>query len=289
MKKFIFLCAAAVALSAQAEVITLDLTTATDLNYAPIQYETKGVQGVWLSDMVDVWDSTYSPHWTTQYIYTNGSTFSFAHTASTEYGAYSYWNGFTLSKVASDTLNQFGCAAKGGVAGVGTPFLVSYENGSIVSFDAEYYPQELQVCQSTYTLQALRNGYMNAKKFTDKDTLALTIYGLDNLYNKMDSLVYYLAIEGKFNSTWTPINLTSLGKCMHLQFALTSTDNGQYGMNTPIYFALDCIKISDSNSTTDNMVVGSDYAVKVQKVVVNGQLYIVRDGVRYTIQGQHAE
>ena len=184
---------------------------------------------------------------------------------------------------------QNSCAAKGGIAGVGTPFLVSYENGSIASFDAEYYPQELQICQSTYTLQALRNGYMNAKKFTDKDTLALTIYGLDNMYNKMDSLVYYLAIDGKFHSAWTPINLTSLGKCMHLQFTIRSTDVGQYGMNTPAYFALDGIKISDSNIATNDVILEADNATKVQKVVVNGQLYIVRDGVRYTIQGQHAE
>ena len=292
MKKFTLLCAAALALTANAEVITLDLTTATDMELKALQYETKNIP-VYNGNMQDVWDSTYATYWATQYIYANDAKFMFSHTGSA-YGAYVYWNGFTVSKVASDTLNQFACVAKGGVAGVGTPFLVSYENDNMVSFNAEYYPQELQICQSTYTLQSLLNGDGYAKKFTKNDTLALTIYGIDGTWSKTDSLVYYLAVDSTFNTGWDKVDLSSFKKCMGLQFHLTSTDNSTcdggvtYYMNTPAYFALDGLKISDEAiASVDNSPAAT--TSKIQKVIINGQLYLIRDNVVYNLQGQVVE
>ena len=38
---------------------------------------------------------------------------------------------------------------------------------------------------------------------------------------------------------WSWVDLTSLGAVDKLQFGLSSTDNGFFGMNTPAYFAMD--------------------------------------------------
>lgn len=288
MKKTLLFCAALLAMTARAEVFTLDLSTATDFNSQPVQFETKSIP-VWNGNMTDVWDSTYAAGWTNQYIMANYAKFMFEHAASVEYGDYSYYQGFTVSKVASDTLNQFACAAKGGIAGVGTPFLVSYGDSSAMSFNGEYYPQEVQICQSAYALRSMRNGDSFAKKFTKDDKFTLTIYGLDNVSNKTNCVVYHLAADGVFNEGWTRVDLSPIGACMGLKFFLTSTDNGQFGMNTPAYFALDGMKISEDKTPTDNIMAADNDAQAAQKVVVNGQICIIRNGIRYTLQGQRAD
>jgi hypothetical protein len=43
---------------------------------------------------------------------------------------------------------------------------------------------------------------------------------------------------------WARVNLSSLGAVDSLKFALSSSDLGQFGMNTPAYFAMDRIAFS---------------------------------------------
>lgn len=299
MKKFFFLCLAALSMTANAEVFTLDLTTATDMAQQPIQYQT--VDEIhYLYSIKDVWDSTYSDNWACQMIYCNNAKFMFSHMPSkASYGGTS-WEGFTISKVASDTLNPFACTAKGGLKGQGTPFLIGYfseyytttntdklPSSNIVYFDGEYYPQEVAICQNTNTLKALTEGLSPARPFTGKDTLTLIISGIDAQYQETNSVEYHLAVDGVFNRAWTKVDLSSIGKTWGLSFRMKSTDAGQWGINTPTYFALDGIKISDAITTgIENTTIT---APEVKKVVMNGQLYIIRDGIRYTMQGQRAE
>lgn len=301
MKKLFFLCAAVIAMTAQAEVITLDLTTATDMMTNPVQFQTANEMHSGYS-IKDVWDSTYSENWACQMIYCNGAKFMFSHMPSkASWGGIS-WEGFTVSRVAADTINPFACTAKGGLKGEATPFIIGYfseyyttsntdklPSSNIVYFDNEYYPQEVAICQNTNTLKALTEGLYPARPFTDKDTLTVIISGIDDQYQETQSVEYHLAVDGVFNKAWTKVNLSSIGKTWGLSFRMKSTDTGQYGINTPAYFALDGIKISDSNIATNDVVIGVNAATQVRKVVVNGQLYIVRDGVRYTMQGQRAE
>lgn len=287
MKKLFFLLAVSVALTAHAEVFTLDLTTATDFNSSPIRYETKDI-AVYNSNMQDVWDSTYATDWTGTFIMANSAKFMFEHTGSA-YGEYGAWEGFTISKVASDTLNQFACAAKGGVAGVGTPFMVAYQGmkSPTMFFDGEYTPLEVQICQSAYTLTSIKNGDGFAKKFTKQDTLTLMIAGLDGEQNETNKVVYYLAVDSVFNEAWTKVDLSSIGKCMGLSFSLTSTDIGEYGMNTPGYFALDAMKIAGADEAGVADIISSDESSSdVRKLIIDGQLYILRSGVLYDVQGK---
>lgn len=284
MKKLFLLCAASLTLAAHAEDITLDLTTATDASSIAVDYETEG-KSVWNGHTKDVWTLTYSEEDAASMLLANDGKFMFEHNAT---AAYDSWGGFTISKNAADTLNQFACAAKGGVKGVGSPFIVAYYQeylGALtLTFDNFYYPKEIYVCQDMVTLLSLQNGDSFAKKFTAKDTLALHISGLDENDANTDTVTYYLAVDSVFNQAWTKIDLSSIGYCYALEFSMTSTDTGQWGMNTPAYFALDALTVSTDSPTTSLRQTNADQP-KATKRLINGQLYIEQNDRLYTITG----
>lgn len=94
------------------------------------------------------------------------------------------------------------------------------------------------ITNSAYALSSMMNGDSYAKKFTEDDWFKLTITGYkgEEETGKVD---FYLAKDGKFVTSWDYVDLSSLGKVTKLAFALSSTDNGDWGMNTPAYFCFD--------------------------------------------------
>lgn len=285
MRKITLFAAAMFTLAANAEVFTLDLTTATNQAGTAVAYTTDD-STVFNVNLKDTWTGTLSDAADDSFIWANNGKFRFAHSATP---IYSSWSGFTISKHASDTLSQFTCAAKGGTAGVGTPFIVGYysEYGGTLStkmsFDGEYQPQEIQICQNGYTLSSMKNGDSFAKKFTENDTLSLIIAGYDATDKETGSVTYYLAVDGKMNEAWDKVDLSTIGACVGLTFRMTSTDNGQWGMNTPAYFALDGLKISD-NKTALHSVNANSLAVYTH----NGYIEVENANAPieiYTLQG----
>lgn len=287
MKKLFFFCAALFALTAQAEEITLNLYTATDAYGAGIEYNTENIM-----------DSTYSEDYAYMFIYTNDADIMLSHLISGNSWGGTSWDGFTLSKKNTDTGNQFECVAKGGLEGEGTPFVVGYYSeyyannntdgyttSNFIEFSEDYYPKEVYICQSSRTLQSMMNGDSYARKFTDKDTLALIITGINNMYEEVgESVVYYLAVDGKFNQGWEKVDLSSLDACNGLSFRMTSTDKGQGGINTPTYFALDGLTISTEKVETG--IQNVETSVKATKRLVNGELLIEHNGNTYNAAGQ---
>ena len=199
MSKKIILCAVfsmAVSLSAvrAAEPITLDSSQPVN----PESFEFTN----------DVWTETYNA---TDYTYFEVQNFMFSHLPSMNSYDGTSWEGFTVARVASDTLNAFGCMAKGGVAGVGTPYLVGYyseyytwtnENGepssNLMLFNdgSTYEAVGMYVCNDAQTYHSIQNGDAIAKKFGQGDTLVLKIHALDENWEIDDSkqdLVVYLA------------------------------------------------------------------------------------------------
>lgn len=293
MKRLFLLILAACSLLASAEVITMDLTTATDLLANPITYSTSYGDGYY--DCTDVWDSTYNDSGFCQFIYTNDARFMLSHMPSMmSYGGMS-WEGFTLSKVSQDTANVFGCVANGGLAGVATPYIIGYYSewvteaqgfsSNIILFDQEYYPEYVYICQNSNTMEAIANGNVfNARPFAENDTLALIISALNASLEEAQSLTYYLAVDGKKNNGWVKVPLTALGKTAGLSFRMTTTDMGDYGANTPLYFALDGLTVN-TEPTTDvqNISISSHIGMKI---VRNNQLYILRGETLFTPLGQ---
>ena len=74
----------------------------------------------------------------------------------------------------------------------------------------------------------------------------MTIIGYNAAGDSVKSLDFFLA-DYRFadNSKdyivdkWTVVDLTALGKVNKLTFRFSSSDNGDYGMNTPAYVCLD--------------------------------------------------
>jgi hypothetical protein len=293
MKRFYFSLIAFIAVAASAEVITMDLTTATDMVSNPITFSQTPGTGYY--DGTDVWDSTYNDSGICQLIYTNGARFMLSHLPSQDsYGGMS-WEGFTISKVSQDTANVFGCVANGGLAGVGTPYVIGYYSSwvtkslgyssNIILFDQEYYPEYVYICQNSNTMEAITNGgVFNARAFTENDTLALIISALNSGMEETKSITYYLAVDGEKNDGWIKVPLTALGQAAGLSFRMTTTDIGQFGENTPMYFALDGLTVNTEIATALPQV--AIQQPKATKMIVQQEIYILRGSELYTPLGQ---
>lgn len=293
MKRFYFSLIAFIAVAASAEVITMDLTTATDMVSNPITFSQTPGTGYY--DGTDVWDSTYNDSGICQFIYTNGARFMLSHLPSQDsYGGMS-WEGFTISKVSQDTANVFGCVANGGLAGVGTPYVIGYYSSwitvslgyssNIILFDQEYYPEYVYICQNSNTMEAITNGgVFNARAFTENDTLALIISALNSGMEETKSITYYLAVDGEKNDGWIKVPLTALGQAAGLSFRMTTTDIGQFGENTPMYFALDGLTVNTEIATALPQV--AIQQPKATKMIVQQEIYILRGSELYTPLGQ---
>jgi hypothetical protein len=291
MKQFFFILCLLSSLVASAEVITMDLSTATDMASNPITYSSSYGNGYY--DVTDVWDSTYNDSGICQFIYTNEARFMLSHIPSqNSYGGLS-WEGFTLSKVSQDTANVFGCVANGGLAGVGTPYVIGYYSdwilatkgfsSNIILFDQAYYPEYVYICQNSNTMEAITKGMFNARAFTETDTLALIISTLNNNWEEIESITYFLAVDGTKNNGWVKVPLTALNQAMGLSFRMTTTDIGEYGANTPMYFALDGLTVNTEPVTAVGQV--GVAPVTTTKILEQGRLVIMRNGRKYSVTG----
>ncbi len=111
----------------------------------------------------------------------------------------------------------------------------------------------------------IKDGNMFSKKFggvtgDDEDYFLLTIKKYLGGTLSSESVEFYLAdyrfadnAEDYIVDEWTWVDLTSLGQADSLAFSLSSTDNGNYGMNTPAYFAIDNVVTSDGIVDVENV------------------------------------
>ena len=291
MKRFLSLAMIWSSVFASAEVITMDLSTATDMALNPVTYSATYGNGYY--DCTDVWDSTYNDSGMCQYIYTNDARFMLSHMPSQNaYGGMS-WEGFTLSQVSQDTANVFGCVANGGLAGVGTPYVIGYYSewvsssqgysSNIIDFNGEYYPEYVYICQNSNTMEGITNGVFNSRPFTQEDTLTLIIQALDGTMRPTATIHYYLAVDGTKNNGWVKVPLAQLGKTSHLGFSMMTTEIGEFGANTPMYFALDALTINTEQPTN---VLEVNLDKTSTKVLINGQIYVMRGQKVYNLLGQ---
>jgi len=166
------------------------------------------------------------------------------------------WSGWAYSNVTDNTTtgwqNQYSALSGEGFNG-SENYGVGYATSpSVMSFkeDKAHAVEGFFVTNSTYAGLSMRDGDDFTKKFggeegTDPDFFSLDIWGTRD-GNGTDTITYYLAdfrsedpFEDYIISTWQWVDLTPLGKVDSLQFALFSSDMGDWGMNTPGYFCMD--------------------------------------------------
>lgn len=170
------------------------------------------------------------------------------------------WSGFAYSNKTDTTTpgytNQYSAAAgsgAGGSANYAVSFVDAWGSPPRIDVPAGVSLVSAAVTNTTYAYLSMRDGDSFAKKFggtsgDDPDWFKLTILGKDLAENLIASIEFYLA-DFRFSdnsldyilNTWATVDLSPIASARILEFALDSSDVGQWGMNTPAYFALDNI------------------------------------------------
>ena len=169
------------------------------------------------------------------------------------------WSGWTVSSVTDNVTAGFGnqySAFAGGGQGGSAQYAIAYLGDATVTFDAPQLLAGAWFTNTTYAATSMRDGDGFAKKFggatgSEPDFLRLTITGRDGGGATTGTVDFFLAdfrfadaAEDYIVRDWTFVDLSSLGAVATLGFALTSTDNGAFGMNTPAYFAMDNLAVA---------------------------------------------
>lgn len=175
-------------------------------------------------------------------------------------GGFSSWSGWTVSN-EHDTVtpgygNQFSVFAPGGGGG---NFAVAYAGAPVASLDGPALVQGAWFANTTYAALSMLQGDSFAKRFggtggDDPDWFLLTIVGRAAGGLATGVVDFYLA-DYRFADNasdylvqdWTWVDLTALntlGAPTRLEFVLSSSDTGAWGMNTPVYFAMDNLAVS---------------------------------------------
>jgi len=172
---------------------------------------------------------------------------------------YDSWDGFSYSNITDTTASDF-AAQYNAITGSGQGGSDNYAVGFVgwlgpptITFETPGTVGGLYVTNNNYAYYSMLYGNPFAKKFggvsgNDPDWFLLIIIGKDSAGNVTGAIEFYLA-DFRFEdnsrdyiaNTWWFVDLTRLGVVKSLEFSLSSSDIGVFGMNTPAYFAIDTI------------------------------------------------
>ncbi|MEM6764474.1 MAG: DUF4465 domain-containing protein [Bacteroidota bacterium] len=184
------------------------------------------------------------------------------------------WVGWSISTMR-DTItpgftNQYAAITGSGANGSAT-YAVGYDfSGSNVITFTDSTSQIVEgffITNSTYAYLSMLNGDSFAKRFggesgDDPDFFLLSLRGYKDGALTADSVSFYLA-DYRFENNeedyivdeWTFVELAALGAVDSLSFVFYSSDEGSFGINTPLYFCVDDIQLMPaiSSSTTPGL------------------------------------
>jgi Domain of unknown function (DUF4465)/Secretion system C-terminal sorting domain len=175
------------------------------------------------------------------------------------------WSGWAISAATDVSTpgysNQYSAIAGGGANGSNT-YAVTYIYGSevmnLTGNAVGGVVQGMYITNSTYAYLSMLDGDAFAKKFggitgNDPDFYKVTVRKYLNDQIGSDSVEFYLAdyrfadnSQDYIINDWTYLDLTSLGNVDYLEFTLSSSDVGAFGINTPTYFCVDDVTTSDT-------------------------------------------
>lgn len=240
MKRLIFssLIAAALTASAASDLTVLDLSKTT----VPLEFNPE----------TGAWTETYNDAVTSL----ESQIFCMAHSANSEWMS---WNGFTASNSADNSFRdnfikyQFSNMASGGVDSE-SPYLIGFygafygEKACSLTF-SDGLPHQISSAYfnlTSYTYYTVEQGDAYCRAFNDGDRLTITIHGVDANENEKSvevTLASFADADLTINRGWKYVDLSSLGAVNQLYFTMNSTDTGEWGINTPCYFAMDHLTV----------------------------------------------
>ncbi|WP_166823268.1 DUF4465 domain-containing protein [Thalassoroseus pseudoceratinae] len=195
------------------------------------------------------------------------------------------WSGFAVSNETDTTTpgfgNQFSAFPGTGVGAGADNYGLGFGHiGGLDSTDEDqlrdlptitlpdgYRIETAQFTNTTYTALSMRDGDLFTKQFggptgDDPDFFKLSVYGIDASGEALGTEVEFYLADFRFSDnsqdyildTWEALDLSSLADARTLHFNLTSSDVGDFGMNTPAYFAIDSLVFQtppDPNAIVD--------------------------------------
>jgi hypothetical protein len=173
-----------------------------------------------------------------------------------------YWDGgFAYSNmtdtVTSGYLNAFSSKAGHGF-NMSANYVVAYGDGWFRFDNANGVSGvSMYLNNNTFAYNSMRDGDGIGKKFggtsgTDPDYFTVTFQGYLNGEQAGGALTFYLA-DFRFENnaddyilkTWTQANLSAMGTVDSVTYFFSSSDEGNFGINTPTYFCADRIAYTE--------------------------------------------
>lgn len=172
------------------------------------------------------------------------------------------WSGFAYSNLTDNTTAGFGnqhSAFAGSGANGSEKYAVYYNSDTLFLPGNAADLTSADLTNNTYAGISMRDGDAFAKQFgsvndasgdsdgtNGEDFFFVRIYSHDNTGNKVDSVDSYLAdyrfaddADDYIVKQWETVDLSTLTAVNFLTFKFFSSDVGDFGVNTPQYFALD--------------------------------------------------
>jgi len=184
------------------------------------------------------------------------------------FSGWAFWGGWAYSNVTDNAtagyMNQFSAVAGAGHTGdtYGIAFMDTFYGVTpTVTFAQPAAVASAYVTNTTYAYFDMLQGSAYSKQFGgagggDPDWFLLTITGKDAGGGVTGAVERYLAdfrfadgADDYLLDTWTYLDLSGLGQVTSLEFTLSSSDAGPWGMNTPAYFALDTLTVAPEPAT----------------------------------------
>lgn len=194
-----------------------------------------------------------------------------------DWGGYGSWDGFAYSSMTATSYvtmdDQYNACVGHGAGGSQTYAVVYYSSymgtePTVILQDAmPFTAHGCYVTNSAYAYTSMTQGDAYAKKFDDTDWFMITATGyLNNVAGQ--SATFYLAKEGVIVNDWQYFDLSALGEVDEIHFTLSSSDTGEWGMNTPAYFCMDNFGATDTSTRLNALGTNRQDAVNYR---LNGQ------------------
>ncbi|MBA3665608.1 MAG: DUF4465 domain-containing protein [Bacteroidetes bacterium] len=177
-------------------------------------------------------------------------------------GQFAYWSGGFSYTNKNDTTNGnfnnvYNCRAFKGYNN-SAKYATGQDHG-IIAMKAPYDKVDgFYITNTNYAYKSMKFGDSFAKKFggatgNDPDWFKITLKGFLNGAMKSDSATFYLADYRFANNSsdyivenWQWFNTAILGEVDSVKVFMYSSDVGQFGINTPLFFSMDDLTISNA-------------------------------------------
>lgn len=230
-----------------------------------------------------------------------------------DFGTYIVWSGFAYSNMTDNTTAGFGnqYSSFAGIGADNSENYAVYNSGDTLYFPGSSNFGNVSIVNTTYSGISMRDGDQFAKQFgspngadgqpdgtNGEDFFYVTVYGWDENDGLVDSTEIYLADfqspdanDHYILDQWTEFNLSPLDGSVYFTFGFTSSDVGQWGINTPLYFAMDNLEYQAvdaslaeneinfsvyPNPASEKLIIDSETGI-IQLSDINGKVVLTKD------------